>query len=129
MIKIEQQKPITKNDPAPIKKEEPKPMIKVNNNPIAKNEPLPSVNEIVKAKDNKEVNKPNNFKDRLNNFQNAAQKPANEVKKAEPPKNPGIANMLKNFENQNNKEENKLKPHQPLDDDSVKGKSTKNYRL
>ena len=37
--------------------------------------------------------------------------------------------MLKNFENQNNKEENKLKPHQPPDDDSVKGKSIKNYRV
>ena len=37
--------------------------------------------------------------------------------------------MYKNFENQNNKEENKLKIYLPPDDDSVKGKSTKNYRL
>ena len=85
MIKIEQQKPITKNAPAPIKKEEPKPIIKINNNPITKNEPLPFVNEI--------VNKPNNFKHRFNNFENAAQKPSNELKKVVPSKNPGIANM------------------------------------
>ena len=68
VIKIEQQKPIIKNVPAQIKKEEPKPMIKINNNPITKNEALPFVNEIVKAKENKEVYKPNNFIDILNNF-------------------------------------------------------------
>ena len=56
VIKIEQQKPINKNVPAPIKKEEPKPEIKINNNPITKNETLPFINEIVKAKKNKEVN-------------------------------------------------------------------------
>ena len=71
------------------------------------------MNEIVKAKEKKEVNKPNNFKDRLNNFQNPAQRPANKAKKVEPPKSPGISNMLTNYENQNNKEENKVKPHQP----------------
>ena len=45
------------------------------------------MNEIVKEKGNEEVDKPNNFKHRFNNFENAAQKGSNELKKVVPPKN------------------------------------------
>ena len=43
-------------------------MIKINNNPIAKIDLFFLGNEIVKAKENKEVYKPNNFIGKLNNF-------------------------------------------------------------
>jgi hypothetical protein len=55
------------------------------------------VNEIVKEKGNKEVDKPNNFKRRFNNFENAAQKGSNELKKVVPPKNLRLLLICKKF--------------------------------